>query len=334
MNNMPRYSIDDTIMADPVRKTSMKIKGVTYFDRQKNLKALYNQHLNKEDKHLTLQKFYVGTIQTFSVIFNGLEIGTIPEEHLHLFYSYHYNYELSNIHIDFFKNEYGRDIYWAKLFVIFTPKQKYSRAKIEIVTKNNPKPSVNHMQQSKSNDISKKITRKSDSNSSTGLSEVMVIITCVIMFFLSLAFAFSTSLWYLLVSAFCIVGIVLFSNELTKATSATDVELKVSSRSSVSKAYIAGEYKNTSEEEKYVIEQFRAASDTVREEILMILSLEPIPEKKKQKYKGYSMQEASIILTYRNSSKTIQNTVKQKLHITEIPKGEIKQSLTPKTDLE
>lgn len=119
MDNTIRHSIDDTIINDPIEKTSIKIKGVTYFNRQANLKNLYEQHLKKEDKHLTLEKFYVGNLLTFCVMYNGFEVGTIPEEYLKKFFSEEYTYELTNIHIGTIKDENGKDIYFARLFVTF-----------------------------------------------------------------------------------------------------------------------------------------------------------------------------------------------------------------------
>lgn len=89
----------------------------------------------------------------------------------------------------------------------------------------------------------------------------------------------------------------------------TPIPIQRDSIIDIKKAYIAGEYKNASEEEKQLIEKYRTAPDNIREEVLMILSLDPVPDRKKKKYRSYSMQEASIILTYRNSSKAIQNKV-------------------------
>lgn len=122
MDNYKRYSIDDTILNDPVRKVSFNLKGVTHFNRQDNLKLFYEKHLPKEEKILTLEKYTDNTVETFCIKYNGLEIGTIPKEQLALFLSPSYDYNLDNIHIDKFTNEYGKEIYWAKMYVIFTPK--------------------------------------------------------------------------------------------------------------------------------------------------------------------------------------------------------------------
>lgn len=81
------------------------------------------------------------------------------------------------------------------------------------------------------------------------------------------------------------------------------------------KLYIAGKHNNTTELEKQIIDKYRLAPDNVREETLLFLSLEPNPEKKKNKYKEYSFQEASIILKFRYSSKTIQNKIIEILNI-------------------
>lgn len=83
----------------------------------------------------------------------------------------------------------------------------------------------------------------------------------------------------------------------------------------VREAYIKGEHLSVSTEEKQIIDEYRSAVDNVREEVLMILSLEPTPEKKKKEYKTYSYQEASIILSFRKSSKAIQNKIKDVLNI-------------------
>lgn len=107
---------------------------------------------------------------------------------------------------------------------------------------------------------------------------------------------------YLSVRAYKKKGIVVPEKVVTTQNDTT-------SHADVRKAYIAGEYKNTSEEEKQLIEEYRTAPDNIREEVLMILSLDPVPDRKRKKYRSYSMQEASIILTYRNSSKAIQNKV-------------------------
>ena len=113
----------EIITESKIRKTSIKVKGVTYFDRQENLKKLYEQKLSKEDKHLRLEEFYLGNFQTYLVILNDLEIGTIPKEHVRMFQSPKYSYELSNIHIGAIKSENDNDIYFARLFVIFKEKQ-------------------------------------------------------------------------------------------------------------------------------------------------------------------------------------------------------------------
>lgn len=123
-DNGVRYALDDTIIESPIRKTSIKVKGVTYFDRQENLKKLYEQKLSKEDKHLRLEKFYLGKTQTLCVLFNDLEIGTIPLDQLEFFMSPNYSYELTNIHIGIIKDENDKEIYFAKLFVTFTDNNK------------------------------------------------------------------------------------------------------------------------------------------------------------------------------------------------------------------
>ena len=122
MSENLKYSVDDTILDDPVIRKGIKIKGVTQFNRQENIKTLYSQKLSKEEKQLSLETFNDNGLNTFRVIMNGLEIGVLPEDCLNLFLSKKYDYELTNIHLGEMTVEYGRIIYFAKLYATFTPK--------------------------------------------------------------------------------------------------------------------------------------------------------------------------------------------------------------------
>lgn len=123
MSDNLRYSVDDAILDDPVIRKGIKIKGVTQFNRQENIKTLYSQKLSKEEKQLSLETFNDNGLNTFRVIMNGLEIGVLPEDCLNLFLSKKYDYELTNIHLGEMTVEYGRTIYFAKLYATFTPKK-------------------------------------------------------------------------------------------------------------------------------------------------------------------------------------------------------------------
>lgn len=99
----------------------------------------------------------------------------------------------------------------------------------------------------------------------------------------------------------------------------TDVPLPVQAEklteTDIMNTYIwqSSDQSSFSEKEIDIVNFYRYAPDNIREEVLMILSLEPTPEKKKEKYKKYSYQEVSIMLNFRNSSKAIQNKVLEKL---------------------
>ena len=116
-----RYSVDDTILDDPIIRKGIKIKGVTQFNRQENIKNLISQHLSKEDKKLKLETFTDNGLKTFRVLLNELEIGVLPQDSLSMFLSNKYDYSLTNIHLGEMTVEEGKIIYFAKLYVTFTP---------------------------------------------------------------------------------------------------------------------------------------------------------------------------------------------------------------------
>lgn len=324
-----KYSIDDTILLDPVKKVSIRLKGVTYFDRQEHLKSLYEQRLNKEDKHLTLEKYYIGTTQTLCLFLNGLEIGTIPEEHLKMFYSTNYSYELSNIHIDMFKNEFEKEIYWAQLFVIFSPKAQYETRK-EAAENSNSSKYISHNKEKNDKHLSQEKQPKSglisvnkstkanytpqNTTTKSGCSEITTILGCNIMFFVFLILAIKENPLFLFGSALCALGVILFIKEIKeiiKSKEKTNNKLSAN----VNKVNFAGKQNKATQEEIKVINKFRTAEDTIRKEVLMILHLEPIPEKKKKNNTSYSKQEVSIILTFRKSPKAVRNKIIEKLGI-------------------
>ncbi len=70
----------------------------------------------------------------------------------------------------------------------------------------------------------------------------------------------------------------------------------------------------SNEEEMRIIDLYRTASDDAREEVLLCLDLEPVPEKKKKTYKKYSSQENKILQSYCSSSKAVQNKVRDILN--------------------
>lgn len=104
-----------------VEHIAVSVKGVTHYNRQDILKHLYDQKLPKEEKHLSLEKYTDGRVETYVVIMNGFKIGTLPQDCLETIFYPAVNYELSNIHIGKMTVENGRIIYYAKLFITLTP---------------------------------------------------------------------------------------------------------------------------------------------------------------------------------------------------------------------
>lgn len=254
-----------------IEKASIKIQGVTYYNRQDNLKSLFDQHLQKEDKHLSLEKYYVGNLQTFCVVFNGLEVGYIPDEFLYRFLSKQYDYELTNIHIGTIKDEKGKDIYFARLYVTFTnhckpvenpidqetiahltnqleeTKHKLNETSSELdetkltlikyklalddagkqnkvlqeeINKLKNKP-LNEQQINKQQAIKPKIKQETtsynkndESQIKNGCVNILIILSCIVVFIISISFAFTKSLWYLIATALCIAGIIIAIKEL------------------------------------------------------------------------------------------------------------------------
>ena len=110
-----------TIKDSAVEHIAVSVKGVTHYNRQDILKHLYDQKLPKEEKHLSLEKYTDGRVETYVVIMNGFKIGTLPQDCLETIFYPAVNYELSNIHIGKMTVENGRIIYYAKLFITLTP---------------------------------------------------------------------------------------------------------------------------------------------------------------------------------------------------------------------
>lgn len=290
MNMTPRYSLDDTIMEDPVKRVSMKIKGVTYFDRQTNLKSLYEQHLKKEDKHLTLEKFFVGNTQTLRLLFNGLEIGTIPEEHLNMFYSYHFNYELSNIHIDFFTNEYGKIIYWAKLFVIFTPKQRYSHAIINVI----PKKRLQNRNQPPIKVQKNNLPDQSNNENDYSKESAYICLSIIGAFFsLFLGIVTKNIFFFIVMVALLIIAVSYIAEVRHKSSPYLQIY--------------------PTKDEVKLIEKFRRSSIAAQEWILFLLNNPTKPQKPKEAYTRYSTKELKFLYAYRNAPFEIQNKVKEAL---------------------
>jgi hypothetical protein len=298
MNMTPRYSLDDTIIDDPVKRVSMNIKGVTYFDRQTNLKSLYEQHLKKEDKHLTLEKFFVSNTQTLRLLFNGLDIGTIPEEHLHMFYSYHFNYELSNIHIDFFRNEYGKIIYWAKLFVIFTPKQRYSRAIIQVDSKKTPDDIDNSSTEISTVRFSVKPLLEEIDNTIIGDSTRICLFVVIAIILTFVAIFSQMNILFFVVGIFFLLS-VFYIYDLVSALHNTNPSTRV----------------KLTEHDLLLLNAYRNAEYSIKENVLLCLDLNYTPQKKKKSYKSLSVQEMRFLVSYEYASKAIQNKVNEILNL-------------------
>lgn len=314
MNEIVRHSLDDTIINDPKRKTSMNIKGVTLFDRQEHLKTLFDQHLKKEDKHLSLEKFYNETKETLLLSFNGLEIGTIPDEHLKMFYSPLYDYELSNIHIDVFTNEQGKDIYWAKLFVIFTPKKNSNATIKQSEHSRNNNTSLNAPKgiTSKPKKRDTPIIKNKKTYSSNGeFNDYFGLIGCIVVSLLFLYASIRYFTWYfLLIFLAAAGGVVLFSFEYYKANKIdfNIGEFDLPDTSPIRKPERSSS-KVSLEEQNRIINLFRNASEPDQERVLLCLSIEPISKMKTNKQR--STQETKMIKSYCASSKAIQNKVRE-----------------------
>lgn len=299
MDNYKRYSIDDTILNDPVRKVSFNLKGVTHFNRQDNLKLFYEKHLPKEEKNLTLEKYTDNTVETFCIKYNGLEIGTIPKEQLALFLSPSYDYNLDNIHIDKFTNEYGKEIYWAKMYVIFTPKPlpRISPPKPMPPIITNPKqphtPSAQGSTFSPTDNENKPKTRAELQNDSQDVSHAALMIMLWLLIgsvvllisitehnILTLIIAF-----FIYAYAIAYIGDTIYSVRLSSTLNPTNAEIEM-------------------------IKKYRKKPKQVKKQIVSYMGKRLLPLESKNKDK-LSSGECRLIKAFRQSSAQTQNKVKE-----------------------
>lgn len=130
MNNDKKYFFYKTF----------KISGVTFKQRQPNLRQLYEQHLTQEQKQVTIQRVNTDGFDCLMVYFNGLEVGVIPKQDVNYFTNIEYNYKVNNYSIGSFNAENHQTIFYARIFVHFFAKNTIQPFPIVTPQPNNPKP--------------------------------------------------------------------------------------------------------------------------------------------------------------------------------------------------
>lgn len=96
-----------------------KVAGVTFENRQNNLKKIKYDLTNNSELTLRLEKYTFNDNPAFKIFANDLDIGNIPQQDVHYFLIHDATYEPNDLYIDFFVNENSDTIYYARINVIF-----------------------------------------------------------------------------------------------------------------------------------------------------------------------------------------------------------------------
>ena len=112
----------DEIVNEYTIQRKFKIAGVTFDNRQENLKQLYSDILSKKQIKVGIRKYLYKGNPAFKIFANGLDIGNIPQKYVFFFNGTNQVFKPVKLYINYFYDRYDDLIFYARIYVNFYTK--------------------------------------------------------------------------------------------------------------------------------------------------------------------------------------------------------------------